>query len=423
MKRVLTRVVKSGTFLNRRHPVWVRWPIGGLATLLTLVITLEPVLAREMWIRAAHQDEFHRAARRLSFYARRGWMRLNLSRDMVFVFCNQMSLTELEAMRRFLSRREGAHPPGLVTCDLAYVSAMKAIVLAADPSRPSTLVSALDEFRHDADAVLQAIAETPAELGRLHEEKDRKNFAVDRAAEALADFAAEMARLKLEWFVLSGTLLGIVREGGFLKHDYDIDAGIMAENVDPVALHAGLTSGGVFGCTDLEWQTVFHPGADGLTVQRCPVFMRASHANGIYIDIFIHHREGRTIWHASSLFRWDNSEFVLSPYVLAGTSVLGPADADRYLTENYGNWRVSVTDFNSALDTTNQNVVRNPLSVAIFLRRIWMAERSNPHGAAALRARLERAGFIKNTGTPEAPLWRSASFFEQPEHQLDSYLS
>jgi hypothetical protein len=417
---VLTRLVKSGSFLNGRHPAWMRWPIGGLASLLTFLMTFEPVLAREMWMRTIHEDEFHRAARRLSFYARRGWMRLNLSRDMVYVFCNQMNLAELEAMRRFLVRRERAHSPGLVACDLAYVSAMQAIVLAADPFARSATLAALGDFRDDADAVLRAIAETPAELTRLPEDKNREGFAADRASEALAAFAAEMARLSQKWFVLSGTLLGIVREGGFLAHDYDIDAGIMADSADPVALHQALKSGGVFRCSELEWQTVFNPGTDSPEVQRYPVFMRASHPNGIYIDIFVHYREGGTIWHASSLFRWDNSAFALAPYVLAGTDVLGPEDADRYLTENYGNWRVPVTDFNSALDTTNQNVVRNPLSVAIFLRRIWMAEHSNPRGAAALRNRLERAGFIQNAGTPEAPHWRYATgWASSPKHPSD----
>lgn len=411
----LKRVLKPGRFLNRAHPGWLRWPLGAAAALFTFLATFEPVLAREMARRVIRQDEFHRAARRASFYARRSWMRLSLSRDMVYVFCNQMQQDELLALRRFLLRRETAHPPGLVACDLAYVSAMQSLVLAADPARPADTQAALARFHQDAGAVLEAIRLTPADLPALPEEKDRANFALDRAAEALADFAAEMQRLGLPWFVLSGTLLGIVREGGFLKHDYDIDAGIMADAVDVQALRAALTAGGCFRCSELEWQSHFTPGpageAAGPVVTRCPVFMKISHANGIYIDIFVHYAEGDTIWHASSLFRWDNSAFDLAPYSLAGTAVLGPADADRYLTENYGNWRVPVTEFNSALDTTNQNVVRNPLSVAIFLRRIWMAARSNPEGAEALRQALARGGFIRAEGEGADRRWRVGAAF------------
>jgi hypothetical protein len=374
--------------------------LGAALWLFGLLTTREPVLARELARRVIVQDEFHRAARRASFYARRGWMRLNLSQDMVYVFCNQMRLPELAAMRRFLTRRMAAHPPGLIACDLAYVSAMMALELAADPTAAAATETALGQFAKDGDAVLTAIRLTPSEVAELPEEKDRAGFDLDRAAQALADFSTEMARLGQGWFVLSGTLLGIVREGGFLAHDYDIDAGIMADQVDPLALQAALQAGGPFRCSELEWSTRFDRHADGaLQITRQPVFMKVSHANGIYIDIFVHYREGDTIWHASSLFRWDNSAFDLAPYDLACTAVLGPADADRYLTENYGAWRIPVTAFNSALDTTNQSVVRNPLSVAIFLRRIWMASRSNPHGAEALHRALQRGGFIQQAET------------------------
>lgn len=408
MKFVLPSGLRHGRFLNLRHGLWLRLPLGGLLWLFTLMATREPVLARELARRVIRQDQFHRAARRASFYARRSWLRLNLSRDMVYVFCNQMTLPELAAQHRFLTRRAKAHAPGLVACDLAYVSAMRVIEAAAQAPDTAETAAALTQFHRDADAVLDAIRLTPADLPSLPVEKHPENFALDRAALALADFATEMTKGGFAWFVLSGTLLGIVREGGFLKHDYDIDAGIMADAVDAATLRTALNAGGVFRCLDLEWQTSFEPDATGRThIIRRPVFMKILHPNGIYIDVFVHYREAGLIWHASSLFRWDNSAFDLADYKLAGTSVQGPADADRYLTENYGNWQVPVTDFNSALDTTNQSVVRNPLSVAIFLRRIWMAERSNPNGAASLRRALERGGFIRRGADGH---WHSAGF-------------
>lgn len=403
------KVLKPSRFLNKRHAAWLRWPIGSLGYGLTLVLTREPALAREIGRRIIRQDEFHRAARRLSFYARRSWLGLNLSRDMVYVFCNQMQAEELDAMRRFLLRRAHAHPEGLIACDLAYVSAMKSLVLAAEPGRAAERDAALDMFRQDGDRVLTAIHTSPADQSDPAQEKDRETFDLPRAAEALADFAKEMRGFGQNWFVLSGTLLGIVREGGFLSHDYDIDAGIMAEAGEAEALHAAFQRSKLFRPSELEWQSIFSHGPDGPVVRRCPVFMKVAHANGVYIDIFIHYREGEVIWHASSLFRWDNSAFTLSPYMLAGTEVLGPSDADRYLTENYGNWRVPVTEFNSALDTTNQRVVRNPLSVAIFLRRMWLSARANPEGAEALRRALERDGFIQAETAKGETVWKIAA--------------
>ena len=40
------------------------------------------------------------------------------------------------------------------------------------------------------------------------------------------------------WYVISGTFLGIVREGGFLAHDYDIDVGITVDPEHPEVLDA-----------------------------------------------------------------------------------------------------------------------------------------------------------------------------------------
>lgn len=408
MRYTLRQRLRLGTFLNGRHPRSLRVILGMLSALFTLAVTREIALAHEIKRLVLEKDDFHRAARRLSFYARRGWTRLNLSKDFVYVFCNQMQIEELDAMRRFLLRRRAAHPGGVIDCDLAYVSAMKAVVLATDGLDPQNISQALDEFRRDADAVLANIQDNPASFTDSVEDKNRESFSQDRAATALVDFSKEMKTFGQRWFVLSGTLLGIVREGGFLAHDYDIDAGVMADEVDVFALHRLLGHTKQFKCSELEWQVTFEPSPSGPCVTRKPVFFKVSHENGIYIDIFIHHREDEKIWHASSLFRWDNYDFKLAPYCLAGVDVLGPENADLYLTENYGNWRIPVKDFNSALDTTNQSVVRNPLSVAIFLRRIWMAERSNPIGAEALRRALMRGGFIFSESINGRSIWRMA---------------
>jgi len=393
--KVLLSFLPVGRLLNKKHPLLLLLPLGLVMAFIALAATFEPVLAREILRRVVMQNQLQRAARRLSFYARRSWLRLNLSQDMVYVFCNQMNLAELAALRRFLQRRVAAHPAGLVACDLAYVSGFAAVEWAEHPQHSQDLLTALTQFRSDADQVLQAIANTPADPALIPVEKNRETFSQDRAAAALAAFSQTMQRLNRPWFILSGTFLGVVREGNFLSHDYDIDVGIMADEVSPQELAALLSEDPAFHCHDLEWQTIFTPTNNGhVTITRQPVFMKIVHESGIYIDIFVHHREADVIWHGSSLFRWDNSAFDLSDYQLAGTVVKGPAEADRYLTENYGNWRVPVTDFNSALDTTNQSVVSNPLSVAIFLRRIWMAEVANPIGAQALRRSLARQGFL-----------------------------
>lgn len=381
-------------FVNVKHPLITRLVFGVLLAILTLVATMEWRLAREMFRRAYTHDQFRKAFRRASFYARRSWLNINVSRDLVFVFCSDLTVEELLAQRRFLLRRVDKYMPGLIASDLSYVSAMLTIQTVGHSSYDDML----QLYREDGEKVLKAIENTPADLPTLPEEKDRASFDIENAAVALADFADFMEQYGFAWFVLSGTLLGIVRENGFLKHDYDIDVGVMGEQIDLHVLERTLKKDPRFRCDALDEQVIFSRDKDGkLSVALRPVFMKVSHQGGIHLDIFVHYTDENVCWHASPLFRWDNSVFDLVQYTLADTKVLGPADADRYLTENYGDWRVPKVDFNSALDTTNQQVVQNPLSVAIFMRRIWVSQVSNPRGAEWLKLLLKKNGFVKES--------------------------
>jgi len=44
---------------------------------------------------------------------------------------------------------------------------------------------------------------------------------------------------EMRWFLISGTFLGLIRENGFLAHDYDIDLGVFDDDIDiPTAIAA-----------------------------------------------------------------------------------------------------------------------------------------------------------------------------------------
>ena len=57
------------------------------------------------------------------------------------------------------------------------------------------------------------------------------DFDIEDAFLALADWNRIFSKERYKWFVISGTFLGLIREGGFLKHDYDIDFGIFYEDL------------------------------------------------------------------------------------------------------------------------------------------------------------------------------------------------
>lgn len=376
--------------------MFVRSIVAIALSALVLIATLQPRLAQEIFTRVFSKDQFKVAFRRASFYLRRSWMKLNFSKDMVYIFCDGLSVTELKALRAFLLRRERHFEAGLVAGDLSYVSAMLTIQSVGHEEYQTQL----ETFANDADKVLFSIENSPAKPTHAPAKKTDQSFDIASAHLALSAFSEFMKSEDLPWFVLSGTLLGIVREGGFLPHDYDIDVGIYSDTCDLNKFSEALQQHPDFHGGYLDTQIIFHRDETGqITKTEKPVFMKVAHVSGVHIDVFVHHIDGDITWHGSSLFRWDNSNFDLTPYHLGETSVYGPKDADRYLTENYGNWRVPVTEFHSAIDTTNQQVVSNPLSLAVFLRRVWLSKTTNPQDAAALMNLLEHRGFVEAGGT------------------------
>lgn len=168
----------------------------------------------------------------------------------------------------------------------------------------------------------------------------RVDFSVVNASEALKDVKNALESAGIPMFLVSGTLLGCVRNGGLLGHDHDIDIGVW-DDVSPERLIEVTSQAGMFH----------------LLPQRHKGCLRVKHLNGIAIDIFTHYREPTTYWHGGVKVRWHNVPFELASRKFLGQHYLIPADFDTYLTENYGDWRVAQHTFDSTLDTPNAEIL------------------------------------------------------------------
>ena len=104
--------------------------------------------------------------------------------------------------------------------------------------------------------------------------------------------------------------------------------------------------------------------------EKKPVLLKIIHKTGLNIDLFIHYPDGNIIWHGSSYHRWENKIFNLKTYLLYDLEVFGPDNSDLYLTENYGDWRTPVTNFHFNTGTPNLSIIKNPSSIAMFVKRI-----------------------------------------------------
>lgn len=168
----------------------------------------------------------------------------------------------------------------------------------------------------------------------------KRKLNIDSANETLLSLKNAFDNHKISFFLISGTLLGCIRENRLLSHDKDIDVGIWDDEHVQSALKA-IASSGLF-----EIQSM-----------RSSSCIRVKHVNGVAVDIFIHYREKENYWHSGVKLKWNNSPFKLIERDFLGKKFLIPMNYDLYLTENYGNWRIPKINFDSTFDTPNAEII------------------------------------------------------------------
>ncbi|MBU9830873.1 hypothetical protein J1779_13095 [Rahnella sp. FC061912-K] len=170
----------------------------------------------------------------------------------------------------------------------------------------------------------------------------KKKFSSGSASKALIDLKKVFKNAGIDFFLVSGTLLGCIRERKLLGHDKDIDVGVWSDVSTENIINQVKKSG------------LFY-----IQATRSSLALRIKHVNGTAIDIFLHFREEGNYWHGGSKLKWNNTPFSLITCDFLNDEYLIPADYDLYLTENYGDWRTEKSNFDSAFDTPNATVINN----------------------------------------------------------------
>ena len=166
------------------------------------------------------------------------------------------------------------------------------------------------------------------------EKAAKMEFNGQHAALALKNLQEVLAQGDVVPFLVSGTLLGFERNGGFLPHDKDIDVGIFATQ-------------DIFSVVDLITKTPhFRMNRGYLRLGETYQLPVTHKLTGMCIDIFIYYpSNGKLVTGVHGTFGYTQN-FAFTPFGLKTVRFLDvefsvPDDVQRNLAENYGNWQVS----------------------------------------------------------------------------------
>lgn len=153
------------------------------------------------------------------------------------------------------------------------------------------------------------------------------------AETALCEVNSILRGAGVDVFIISGTLLGFVRDGRILEHDKDFDLGIVGwEDQFAVAQALFLSPNFSFSPKGLKGHELF--------------LLSAVHVpTGYSFDVFFFHENGHTFKHgiqtsSGYTIHYEFSKFNLIEKEFLGQNFLVPEDYELFLEENYGtNWR------------------------------------------------------------------------------------
>lgn len=163
-------------------------------------------------------------------------------------------------------------------------------------------------------------------------------FDVDVASESLKTVNRVLRERGLQPFMMSGVLLGYLREGQLLPHDKDLDLGLIGWEHQFEVAQALLSAGHYH----VSWR--YLRGAQTFLIDAVDL------KYGVAIDFFFFHPKADHLLHGIDYKYGFTQNLRFSPFELTEVDFLGerfwiPDNADQNLTENYGDWRTPQSSY------------------------------------------------------------------------------
>lgn len=244
--------------------------------------------------------------------------------------------------------------------------------------------------RRAIGAVIAASPASLADFRKLKQPKSPPKTAPqdEHLKAALTDLYAIANAANIKVFLMFGTLLGAVRNKGFIPNDKDIDVGLIGR--DEFVRLAGLLQSSAF-------KVHYNPRKLKLSLQ---------HRSGVPLDVKLFEPESDGQWTWTSdmdHYTWKNRCPYIgpeAPLTFLGLDVWVPQQAEQFLEWHYGpGWREPASNYNRLVGRESDDPVLNDIIVRAAPFVAYKAFRAGKiRTARVIAERLCRL-------TPEDPMW------------------
>ncbi|MEM9585328.1 MAG: hypothetical protein AAGA08_19655 [Pseudomonadota bacterium] len=208
------------------------------------------------------------------------------------------------------------------------------------------------------------------------------------------------------FFLISSTLLGVMRDGAFDPRINEIDIAVFDDEVSQSELETIVAS--VF----TETQTA----KNGCYVRGF------STDDGPFVDVHRAFREQDRIvfFHDGGTIKWTFQEFELIAIEFQGTQFFVPENYELILQQNYGNWRSPTIFFDHLFDPTNKTYIKNADSILsltdYMIGYVESGARHHAHQSALLLKTHFGIDFTGYFPTQFSELSVPAPFLNRPDY-------
>ncbi len=364
----LSKIGFLHSLLNMQYPIYIKFFISLAYFFICLIISFDYKLSCLFFKRVLLGNDLKSESRRLVWIIKKKSSIIADPADLMFDFCNGLNFKEVQILKSFFIKSKKPLFNIYNELDLLKIFAHE----NNNQFNSKSNISLSEKFKKQYFIVKKFL--NMRNIQKYNIPKIKKNKFSDKkfgissskAQKVLIDICNLFKKNKIEWFAISGTFLGFVRQKSFLSHDLDIDIGVMSNETSFEKVINILKNNQIFKISKIEYQKYFFNKNECF---KKPTFARIIHKNGINIDLYFHFISGNYIFHGTSSILWKNTLFELSSYKIYDIYIKGPAKSGLYLSETYGDWKKEKMDYDFHRDMLSLKGAPNHLGLEYLLRR------------------------------------------------------